>query len=133
MKHPGLIIGILIVFALGIAFLFRERPPAFADLKEACDTTLRATPRLEALQALLAARKIPYKQKQAPLDEMFKEILVSNQIGRPDVERSSRCLYFENIPIRGGFPGYSLAFGYFVFSEDGALISYYIHSASFFM
>ena len=63
---------------------------------------------------------------------MFKDLVVSNGVPSADVDRASLCIYLENFPVQSDSFGAShLAFGYFVFAEDGSLISYQLDSTHF--
>jgi hypothetical protein len=109
--------------------IFLLRSQSFAQLKAGCATAMQQTPPLEALETWLHKNNIPYSERRADYDASFKDILVSNGISRSNVERSNSCLFFEHVPVRGGFLARHEAFGYFVFSADGTLIGYNLFDA----
>ena len=107
---------------------------SFSQVEASCATTLRTSPRIEALETWLKANKISYARKEAPYDkppydEWFKDMLFSHGLSRSDVERSSSCITFGSLHVSGGgFLANRVASGFFIFSSDGALIDYHLDS-----
>jgi hypothetical protein len=102
-------------------------PPSVSKLEKGCAVALEKSPSAETLEAWLVKSRIRYQKREAPYDEMFKEVLEYNGITRAELEQSKSCIYFENVPVRGGFLARHLAYGYFVFSADGSSISHTMH------
>src|SRR5579871_116042 len=119
----GCLLVILVCFG---SVLFYFRLPSAEELENGCRTTLQETPRAEALQMWLIKKKVPFRVSEA---KDLEDVLVFNGISHADVQRSSSCIHFENVELRGGLIADHFAYGYFLFSPDGGLITYKIFDA----
>lgn len=132
---PPILRWICAVVALGVLLvggcILTDRTPSYPELKASCDSALSKSPDSAALDAWLNKNQISAKSVPGPLDEWIKGILVSNGISSADANRAASCTYFESLHVRGGFLSSHVAYGYFVFSGDGSLIDYSIHSIQY--
>lgn len=117
-----MIVGICVLLVCS----FLRGPISFDKLKEGCAITLQESPHAEALEAWLTKNSIPYQKRVAPYESMFGGILVDNGIPQSEVAQSKSCIFFERVPVRGGFLASHFAYGYFVFRADGSPIRYQI-------
>ena len=130
--HPKMrwgCVALVIVAVLVGGFVLTDSAPApsYPELKASCDDALSKSPRSETLDAWMNANHISSRRRTEPLEDSFKDMLVSNGISNAAVNRAATCTYFEGLHVRGGFPYRHVAYGYFVFSADGSLIDYSIH------
>ena len=129
LKMPWICLALLM--ALGVLLVGGVVPtgqtPSYPELKASCDDVLSKSPQSSALDKWLDANRIPSQRVAGPLDESFKEILVSNGISSADADGAASCTYFESLHVRGGFLSTHVAYGYFVFNVDGSLLDYSIH------
>lgn len=128
---PPILRWICAIVALGMLLvggcILTDSTPSYPELKASCDDVLSKSPNSAALDTWLNANRISTQRVAGPLEESFKGILVSNGISSADANRAVSCTYFESLRVRGGFLSSHVAYGYFVFSDDGSLIDYSIH------
>ncbi len=124
-------ISLALVVALGFLLIggvkSTGKTHSYPQLKASCDDALSKSPTSSALDTWLHVNQISPRRMTGPLDESFKGILVANGISSADANRAASCTYFGSLHVRGGFLSTHVAYGYFVFSADGALIDYSLH------
>jgi hypothetical protein len=103
-----------------------DKHPSYSELKASCDSALSKSPHSETLDAWMSSYQISPHRHIAPLDESFKNILVSNGISQRAVDNAASCTYFEQ-RVQGGVLSRHVCYGYFVFASGGALIEYSVH------
>ena len=134
MKIPPILRWIGAAVALGVLLvggcILTDSKPSYPELKASCDDVLSKSPTSAALDTWLNMNRISPQRLTGPLDESFKRILVSNGISVADADRAASCTYFD-LHVRGGVLSSHVAYGYFVFTSDGALNNYSIHSIQY--
>lgn len=119
----ALVLGALLVGGIAL----RNSTPSYPELKSSCDEALSRSPRSETLEAWLNANQIAYRQQPGPFEDSGKGHLVASGISSAAANRAATCIRFGGLDVRGGFLSRHVAYGCFVFSEDGSLIEYSIH------
>lgn len=135
MKIPPILRLICAAVALGVLLvggcILTDSKPSYPELKASCDDALSKSPTSATLETWLNMNRISPQRLTGPFNESFKRILVSNGISVADADRAASCTYFGSLHVRGGVLSSHVAYGYFVFTSDGGLIDYSIHSIQY--